>query len=163
MTLILKNSDQVEFHTNLYEIIQPFEKEFADLNWLLTNQDYRILDYEQKGEIEKLDHEQDRISFSGTELLKIIRSRKIDFFWGVFCGFKNDIPQLKKSDLPYADGNDKIWERPDKFLLEQSEIEIISFDGSSTIFKTRNKLIEEKFRTKFTDAVELRKTLHNNI
>ena len=163
MTLILKNTDQVEFHTNLYEIIRPFEKEFAELNWLLTDQDYRILDYEQKGEIEKLDHEQDRISFSGKELLEIIKTRKIDFTWGVFCGFKKGIPELKNSDLPYADGNGKIWESPDQFLLKQSEIEIISFDGSSTIFKTKNKLIEQKFRIKFTDAVELNKTLHNTI
>ena len=155
MTLILQNSDQVEFHTNLYEIIAPFEKEFAELNWILTNLDYRILDYEQKGNIDKLDHEQELTSFNGTEFLEIIRTRKIDFIWGVFCGFKNGIPELKKSDLPYADGNDKIWKNPDQFLLDQSEIEIISFDGSSTIFKAKNEIIEQKFRAKFTDAVEL--------
>ena len=163
MTLILENTNQVESHTNLYEIIEPFEKEFSELNWLLTNQDYQIFDYEDKGEIEKLDFESDKITFSGTELLKIIKNRKIDFIWCVFCGFKNDIPNLKKSELPYADLNSDIWNKPNEFLNEQSEIEIISFDGTATIFKAKNKEIENKFRKKFTDAIELKKTLHNNV
>ncbi|UAB75599.1 MULTISPECIES: hypothetical protein [Flavobacteriaceae] len=163
MTLILENTNQVESHTNLYEIIEPFEKEFSELNWLLTNQDYQIFDYEDKGEIEKLDFESDKITFSGTELLKIIKNRKIDFIWCVFCGFKNDIPNLKKSELPYADLNSDIWNKPNEFLNKQSEIEIISFDGTATIFKTKNKEIENKFRKKFTDAIELKKTLHNNV
>ena len=163
MTLILENTNQVESHTNLYEIIEPFEKEFSELNWLLTNQDYQIFDYEDKGEIEKLDFESDKITFSGTELLKIIKNRKIDFIWCVFCGFKNDIPSLKKPELPYADLNSDIWNKPNEFLNKQSEIEIISFDGTATIFKTKNQEIENKFRKKFTDAIELKKTLHNNV
>ena len=163
MTLILENTKQVEFHTDLYEIIKPFEKEFSELNWLLTNQDYRILDYDEKGGIEKLNHESDKIIFDGKALLEIIKNRRIDFFWCVFCGFKNDIPKLKKSELPYADLNSDIWKKPNEFLNKKSEIEIISFDGTATIFKTKNKEIENKFREKFTDAIELKKTLHNNV
>ena len=163
MTLILENTKQVEFHTELYEIIEPFEKEFSELNWLLTNQDYRILDYGQKGGIEKLNFESDKITFNGIELLEIIKNRRIDFTWCVFCGFKNDIPKLKKLELPYADLNSDIWNKPNEFLNKQSEIEIISFDGTATIFKTKNIEIENKFREKFTDAIELKKTLHNNV
>ena len=157
MTLILENTDQIEFYTDLYEIIKPFEKEFSQMNWLLTNQEYMIFDYEQKGVIDKLDHESDKITFQGEELLEIIKTRKIQFIWAVFCGFKNNIPDLKDSDLPYADLNSKIWKKPDRFLLKQSEIEIISFDGTAVIFKTKNISIEEKFRQKFTDSKELKK------
>jgi hypothetical protein len=163
MTLILENTNQVEFHTNLYEIIEPFEKEFSELNWLLTNQDYRIIDYAEKGGIEKLNFEADKIMFSGIELLEILKNRKIDFTWCVFCGFKNDIPKIKKSELPYADLNSDIWNKPNEFLNEQSEMEIISFDGTATIFKSKNKEIEDKFKNKFSDAIELKKTLHNNV
>jgi hypothetical protein len=163
MTLILENTNQVEFHTNLYEIIEPFEKEFSELNWLLTNQDYRIIDYAEKGGIEKLNFEADKIMFSGIELLEILKNRKIDFTWCVFCGFKNDIPKIKKSELPYADLNSDIWNKPNEFLNEQSEMEIISFDGTATIFKSKNKEIEDKFKNKFSDAIELKKTLHNKV
>ena len=157
MTLILENTDQLEFYTDLYEIIEPFEYEFSQMSWLLTNQDYIILDFEQKGNVEKLDFESDKIIFSGTELLEIIKTRKIQFVWSVFCGFKTKIPILKNSELPYADLNRDIWEKPDQFLLKQSEIEIISFDGTSLIFKTKDKNVENKFRQKFSDAKILKK------
>ncbi len=155
MTYILENTKQTKFYTDLYEIIQPFETEFSMMNWLLTNQDYMILDYDQKGNIEQLDQESDKITFKGTELLEILRNRRIQFVWGVFCGFKGEIPRLKDSDLPYADLNSNIWKNPDRFLLIQSEIEIISFDGTSIIFKTKDRSIETKFLQKFSDAKRL--------
>lgn len=155
MTYILENTEQTKFYTDLYEIIQPFETEFAMMNWLLTNQDYMILDYDQKGNIEQLDQESDKITFKGAELLEILRNRRIQFVWGVFCGFKGEIPRLKDSDLPYADLNSNIWKNPDRFLLKQSEIEIISFDGTSIIFKTKDRSIETKFLQKFSDAKRL--------
>ena len=84
MTYILENTEQTKFYTDLYEIIQPFETEFSMMNWLLTNQDYMILDYDQKGNIEQLDQESDKITFKGAELLEILRNRRIQFVWGVF-------------------------------------------------------------------------------
>ena len=155
MTYILENTDQIEFYTNLYEIIEPFEIEFSEMNWLLTDQYYMIFDYEQKGAVNKLDHESDKITFQGLELLEIIKNRQIQFIWAVFCGFKSDIPSLTDSELPYADLNSDIWKKPDRFLLKQSEIEIISFDGTSIIFKTKDKSIEKRFLEKFTDAKKL--------
>lgn len=59
--------------------------------------------------------------------------------------------------MPYADLNSDIWNKPNEFLNKQSEIEIISFDGTATIFKTKNKEIENKFREKFTESKELKK------
>ena len=161
MTLILENTNQLEYHTNVYEIIEPFKGEFSNLNWLLTNQDYTLLDYDEKGVVEKLDHNVDRIVFSGTELLEILETREIDFFWCVFSGFRGEIPKLKKHELPFADMNKSLWEKPDSFLTEKAEMEIISFDGSLTLFKTKNKEIEDKFKAKFTDAKKLKKTLPN--
>jgi hypothetical protein len=157
MTLILKNTKQVEFHTNLSEIVEPFKNEFASLNWLLTNQDYILLDYEEKGLVDKLDHEPDRIEFTGTELLEIVETRYIQFVWGVFCGFKGKIPNLRQEDLPYADCNSDIWTEPDKFLLTDSEIEILCFDSSYTLVKFRDKNLEEQFKDKFPDAQTLKK------
>ncbi len=142
MTLILENTNQVESHTDLYEIIQPFEKEFSELNWLLTNQEYQIFDFEKNDEIKRLNFNSTKTTFTGKELLEIIKNRKINFIWCVFCGFKGDIPEIKNSKLPYADMNSKIWTKPSQFLNKNSEIEIISFDGTATIFKTKNKVIE---------------------
>ena len=124
MTLILENTDQVKSHTNIYEIIEPFEKEFSELNWLLTNQEYEIFDFEENGEVPKLNFDDDRITFKGTELLECVKHRDIDFIWCVLCGFRGKIPELKNSDLPYVDLNSEIWNKPNMFFNENSEIEI---------------------------------------
>ncbi len=157
MTLIIKNTRQIEFHTNLNEVVHPFRKEFASLNWLLTNQEYTLLDYPEKGPIDKLDHASDKIELTGSELLEIIESRHIQFIWGVFCGIRGNFPDIEDNELPYADGNTEIWTEPDQFLLAESEIEIICFDSSYTLVKFRERNLEERFKEKFTDAQILMK------
>ncbi|MBC8054710.1 MAG: hypothetical protein H7Y13_16760 [Sphingobacteriaceae bacterium] len=152
MALILQKTDKLEFHTDLRALIAPIKSEFASCNWLLTNQDYMVLDYKEKGLIEKLDHESPKIQFTGTELLKIVETRSIQFIWGVFCGIKGQIPELAQDQLPFADCNPNVWSEPDTFFLQESEIEIICFDGTSTILKFRNKEVEEKFRVHFEEA-----------
>lgn len=162
MTLILDDTKQLEFHTNLSEITEPFKEELKSLNWILTNQEFILLDYNDKGLVEKLDHESEIIHFSGKELLDILENRKIQFIWGVFCGTKNKIEKLDHDQIPYADKNREIWTKPDKFLLPDSEIEIICFDSSYTIIKFKDSDLEKRWKTKFKDAKKLKKTQANN-
>jgi hypothetical protein len=157
MTQIIEQTTKLKFHTDLKELVKPFRDEFLSCNWLLTNQEYILLDYENKGVVDKLDHGVS-IEFTGKELLEIIDTRSIQFVWGVFCGVKGSIPQLQKENLPFADCNSKVWTHPEQFLLSESEIEIICFDGTSTIVKFRNKNTEIKFKAYFDEA----KTLKNN-
>lgn len=156
MTLILKSTKQVEYHTDMGEIIKPLKKEIKSLNWLLTNQNYILLDYKKKGIVNQLDHESEKIQFSGPELLEILETRKIQFIWGVFCGFKGEIPEIPNNELPYADLNAEIWTEPQAFFHKDSEIEFICFDSSYTIVRFRDKSLEEKFKNRFTDAEELK-------
>jgi hypothetical protein len=84
--------------------------------------------------------------------LEILESRQIQFIWGVFCGTKKRILKLDQEQIPYADMNSEIWTSLDKFLLPDSEIEIICFDSSYTIIKFKDKELEERWRIRFTDA-----------
>lgn len=152
MTLILENTDQIEYHTNLHEIVEPFSDEFTKLNWLLTDIEFQLLDSEQKGEIDLLSNDSESIIISGVELYNLILNRNIQFIWGVFCGFNGVIPHLKNTELPFADMNSDIWTKPEEFLIQECEIEIICFDGSATIFKSKNEMIEIKFKNYFSDA-----------
>ncbi len=86
-----------------------------------------------------------------SEIISLSNSAS-EAIWGVFCGIKGNFPILKKDELPYADCNKGIWTKPDQFFLQQSEIEIICFDGSYTILKFRDKQLEDRFKEKFTDA-----------
>lgn len=152
MTLILGDSEQIDFHTDLNKLIKPFKKEFLSLNWLLTDQEYVILDSNQKEIKAHLDYESEKIEFEGHELLELIENRNIQFIWGVFCGIKGKIPAISIDELPYADGNSEIWTEPDKFLLEESEFEIICIDSSYSIVKFRDKRLEERFKKEFKDS-----------
>lgn len=155
MTLILDDTKQLEFHTDMGEIIEPFKEELKSLNWILTNQEYILLDFEDKGLVNKLDHKSYIIHFNGQELLDIIENREIQFIWGVFYGSKKKIEKLDQDQIPYADMNGNIWTNPDKYLL--SEIEIICFDGSYTIIKFKDPELTKRWKMKFTDEKELKK------
>lgn len=157
MTLILDDTKQLEFHTDMGEIIKPFREELKSLNWILTNQAFTLLDHENKGIVDKLDHESEIIHFDGPELLDILENRKIQFIWGVFCGTYNKTESLPSEKIPYADLNSKIWTEPESFLLPDSEIEIICFDGSYTILKFKDYELEKRWKMKFTDSRELKK------
>lgn len=153
MTLILGDTEQLEFHTDMSEIMVPIKEEIKSLNWILTDQEFTLLDYNDKGIVEKLDYETDIIRFDGRELVEILENRKIQFTWGVFCGTKRRIEKLEQ--IPYAEMNSGIWTNPNKFLLPDSEIEIICFDSSCTIIKFKDTELEARWRTKFTDARKL--------
>lgn len=157
MTLILDDTNQLEFHTDMGEIIKPIKEELKSLNWILTNQEYTILDYDMNGLVDKLDHEAEIIHFDGQELLDILETRQIQFIWGVFCGTKKKIEKLDPEKVPYADMNSDIWTKPNEFLLPESEIEIICFDSSCTLIKFKDVELEKRWKTKFTDAKKLKK------
>jgi len=157
MTQILRKTNKLKFHTDLKELIKPFKVEFPTFKWMLTNQDYIVLDYETKGLVNQLDFGIDRIIFEGDELLEIIESREVQFIWGVFCAFENNVPKLDKDQLPFADCNSKIWSEPEKFFLQESKIEIICFDGTSTLIRFRDKDLENKFVSYFNEAITLEK------
>jgi hypothetical protein len=157
MALILDKTKQLDFHTDMGEVIKPFKEEMKSLNWILTNQDYILFDQSEKGFVDKLDNESEIIYFEGLELLEILESREIQFIWGVFCGTKEKIGILAPEEMPYADLNSDIWTKPDEFLLASSEIEIICFDSNYTIAKFRDPKLEARWKMKFTDAKELKK------
>lgn len=162
MTQIIRNTRKLLYHTNLRELIKPIRDEFSSYNWLLTNHDYILFDYKTKGLVDKLNYNTDRIEFSGQELLEIIDTREIQFIWGVFCGVSNQIPTIGKKDLPFADCNPKVWAEPETFFLEESNIEIICFDGTATIIRFRDENKEKKFLTYFDEAEKLEK-IHSQL
>ncbi|KQM75228.1 hypothetical protein ASE74_20625 [Pedobacter sp. Leaf216] len=152
MTYILEKTEKLKFHTNLRELLYPIIESIGDYNWLLTNQDYFIFDFEQKGEVHKLDFESKKIEFSGSEFKALVETRNIQFIWGVFCAFIGEIPSLKSEEFPFADCNENIWKKPNEFLSPNSEIEIICFDGTSTIIKFKNQKMEKEFLQYFSEA-----------
>ncbi|PWJ33503.1 hypothetical protein [Sediminitomix flava] len=157
MALILENTNQVEFHSDLNNLISPFKEKFKSLNWLVAEQDYLILDSSDSKFTNKINLDSDFFQFDGHELLDILEGHNIQFNWGIFCGMTNRLNYIREEDLPFADGNSRIWSHPDEFFYSNSEIEIICFDSSLTVLKFRDHKIEESWRRVFTDAKKLEK------
>lgn len=155
MTIKIEETDQVEFHTDLSVIVNPFKEEFKNLNWLLTDLQFMILDSDKLGLVERLNHHDKSITINGEELFEIIRTRKIQFIWGVLSGFVDRIPNLVDNELPYADQNTELWTNPEAFQTESTQIEIVCWDSSLTIIKFRDNTIAQNFMREFKDSTRL--------
>ncbi|HWJ28914.1 MAG TPA: hypothetical protein VNS32_20385 [Flavisolibacter sp.] len=156
MTIILEETNQFTFHSDLSLVIRPFGDYFQRLNWLITDLwCFSLEPPDKKKGIGRLNHEDLSIVFSGKELYDLIMSEKIQFIWGVFSGFEGDIPVVKEDDLPYADGNRDIWVRPEDFQLPSAQIEIICWDSSATIVKFKDKAFGYRFLEVFPEAKQM--------
>lgn len=161
MMIILENTNQLEFQTDLSKLIIPFREKFRSLNWLLTDLDFIILDADKYGSVEKLNLEEKAINFNGIELCDLVEKRKIQFVFGVLTGFNTEIPHFAEESLPTADQNQEVWTEPKKFQIPSAEIEIICWDSSTTILKFKDNLLGQKFMQEFPDSKEYKKTSVN--
>ena len=75
--------------------------------------------------------------------------RDLQVIWDVFCGVAGDILTLPLEDVPYADGNRRIWTNPQDFQLAGSEIEITALDSTFTLLKFQNEGLGRLFLEAF--------------
>ena len=159
MALILNDTEQVNFHTDMRAITAPFKEELKALHWIITDLEFTVLDWGDREDVHPLDHSSEVIHLSGARLSSLLDACVIQFIWGVFCGTKKKVAHLPPEQLPYADGNRAIWTQPDQFFLPESEIEIICFDGTDTVVKFREKAIEQRWNMHFAEA-QIIKAVH---
>jgi hypothetical protein len=152
MELILESSDKIRFHTDLQIIIEPFMNTFKELYWTLFDYEYMILEQNIEDGFKDLKPGLDYLQFNGQRLYEIVSKVNIQFNWGVFIGTKELLKVDSIQNLPFVDGNEDIWNKPNTFLNQFSEIEIISFDSSSTIVKFRDLELAKKWQSVFKEA-----------
>jgi hypothetical protein len=150
MNWIIRESEKLEFHTNIKEILRPFLGELKSFNWVISDFDF-ISDKELP-----IHQEVDFFVLSSQEFNEILNS-KTQFIWGVISGFSEGHEIVfDEKNLPFAEGNDLIW-RNGNLQIPNSTIEIIAFDSSYTIIKFKNKKISDTFKDYFNEAIKLEK------
>ncbi|TDO71071.1 hypothetical protein EV143_11063 [Flavobacterium chryseum] len=150
MNWILKNTDKLEFHTSLTELLYPIFEDLKNCNWVLSDLDF-------------IAHEEITIEF-GKEYYILdekdfekFAKAKVQIIWGVISAIpKNESIELDINNLPYVEGNDDVW-KDGNLQLSNSLIEIIAFDSSYTIIKFKSLNLSEKFKKYFDEAIELEK------
>ncbi|GAA4316791.1 hypothetical protein GCM10023184_00150 [Flaviaesturariibacter amylovorans] len=75
--------------------------------------------------------------------------------WAFIAAVPKEVSlEIDEDSLPWADGNPYIW-KLGHFELDQSEVEIICWDGSYTIVKFRTAVLPDRFKEYFPEALPL--------
>jgi len=150
MNWILEKSNKLDFHTNLAKILEPLKINFKNYKWVFNDIDF------MSDDILPINLDDDYFILNDLELNKILDVHT-QFIWGIISAVPLDEEViLLSNDLPFIEGNDSIWNN-NIFQIINSEIEIIAFDSSYTIVKFKNKLLSDKFKMFFEEAIELEK------
>lgn len=150
MNWIIRNTNKIEFHTNLKEILKPISTDLDNYNWLLCDLDF-ISDKKLP-----INFDEDYFILNNEDFQRIVDSQT-QIIWGVISAVPKNIDlKIDKDNLPFVEGNDLVWKNSN-LQVNNSEIEIIAFDSSYTIAKFKNQSLSEKFRKYFDEAIELEK------
>ncbi|WP_226185457.1 hypothetical protein [Hymenobacter nitidus] len=148
MTIIL----EAGYQTYLSEVLPPIRQQVEKLNWLVTGLQCWGSDSPLIESWQPSDDSEPYYHYSvlpGKTLYGAFTGQEIQVVWGVFCGIAGDVPAIPPDEVPYADGNRRIWTEPEAFQLAASEIEIVAFDSSFTLVKFRDESLGRQFLEAF--------------
>jgi hypothetical protein len=159
VTIIIEDSSQLQFDSDLHKILEPILPEIEELNWLCNNvgiiaaESYLSKDIPALKKLLSINFDcAMSCTISGTEFVQLLGEEGIQYVWAVFSGFLSTPPVLELKDFPYADCNEKIWTDPSVFQHPESLIEIICFDSSCTILKLQNDQLAKLVLSKFPEG-----------
>ena len=146
MNLILENTDQVQYFTNMKLVFSALSISAADYDWYVS-------DIETNYSTNELSQDDNWIS--GESLSKFLEVNDIQFIWAVFSAFpRNYRSQIQCS--PYIEGNPDYW--CGKELLPQLSdalFEIACWDSSATILLGLPPESEVAFTLRYPDTRSL--------
>lgn len=142
MNLILENTDQIKYFTNMVEVFSALKIRCADYDWYVSD-------------IETNGHLIDEGWHSGGTIESLIQSNDIQFIWAVFSAFPVGT-SFEVKEAPYIYDNPDYWNgskaRPQ---LKQALFEIGCWDSSATILVGITSEMANNFKSAYSDTVEL--------
>ena len=138
---VILNELSSGYFTNMKSVFNDMGNIQKEYNWLIT--DFECNHY-PSNDIQSND---EYIFMEGNLLSEILDKYDIQFIWGVFSGFKKNITleNILKEPLPFADGNRELWNAQVKIQHYLADIEIISWDSSLLLLKTKQKQLLDNF------------------
>jgi len=129
------------YFTNMKDVFALMNNKQKKYNWLIT--DYECNHYPSK----IIQPDKKYLFIDGSSLTTVIEENDIQFIWGVFTGFKQEIEleEILHESLPYANENVALWNR-DNVTIQNSlaDIEIISWDSSLLLLLAKsNQMIDD--------------------
>jgi len=155
MNWIIESTEKLKCHTNLNNLLSQDWIDISKYDWFLSDLD--VINYADYDGVKlPLDFRNNYLLPSNEEFKQVIESN-IQIIWGVISAVnKNEKPLFDKINFPYVEGNDNVW-ISNNFQVENAVFEITAWDSSYTIVKFKDKILSEKFRNHFGEAIELDK------
>ncbi len=137
--LVRKGEKYYTYFTQLFLEVPDLHTKY---NWLISDVECNI-NWCNKEQIEE-----NCYWFEGEELLTLLKTREIQWIWGVFSGIPKEIPfsDIQIKHVPYANGNPDIWRKPITIQYSLAEVELIAWDSTLTVFIGKSKSLIEKIR-----------------
>ncbi len=149
----------MRYHTHLDVLMYPILEDLDEFNWLLCDLEFNSTEIREDLPI-NLDH--DYFILTKDEFSKLLKS-DLQIWWGVILAIPKSVDIIVDEDnLPFAEGNGLIWENGN-IQYPDAQIEVVCFDSGYTIVKFKDQHLSDKFKSYFTEAIELEKFKDNPI
>lgn len=127
-----------QYYTFLKEYFNLMDNVQKEYNWLISSYEC----YPRSKEIQSV-FSRETVWLSGSELTDIINEEDFQWVWGVLSGFsqKLSLDEVMAYKIPWADGNVAIWNEGDSIQHPLADIEIVAWDSSATIIKSKREEI----------------------
>jgi hypothetical protein len=142
MNLILENTDQVKYFTNMEEVFSALKIRCADYDWYVSD-------------IETNGHPIDEGWHSGGAIESLIQGNDIQFIWAVFSAFPVGT-RFEVKEAPYIYDNPDYWNGSNPGpQLNEALFEIGCWDSSATILVGIKPEMAKNFKSVYSDTTEL--------
>lgn len=151
MTGIVIDKDE-EYYTNIKDILETLGDIYKQYNWLISGYEC----YPQDEKIAKV-FSGEAVFMPGEDLMNLLEIENFQLIWGVLTAINKDISRndVMKSNLPYVESNKNIWKIPISMQHPLAEIEIIGWDGISTVIKSKNDNVIQRIKVRKEHAIDL--------
>jgi len=151
MNWIIRSIKTLKFHTNLKETLQPIWNDLTDYDWILAD-----LEYMPNGNIIPIDYEHDYFLLNHEQFDDLYQSQ-IQIIWGIISAIpKNTNLDLSLISILSAE-DENVW-KSNKYLIQESFLEIVAFDSGYTILKFKDENLSNQFKEYFKEqAIDLQK------
>lgn len=151
--------DQGEkYYTHLKKYFEEIDGFQRNYNWLITSYECHPQDEEIRDRFLK-----EVVWLSGDELTDIVYKEDFQWIWGVLSGFSKDISKEEaiSSKIPVCEGNTNIWEEEIELQHPLANIEIIAWDSTLTVIKSKDDEIINLFCEKYKYVKDWKTTLQS--
>ncbi|GAA4497998.1 hypothetical protein GCM10023172_14010 [Hymenobacter ginsengisoli] len=148
MTIILEEG----YQTYLGKLLPSLRQQVENLTWVITGLECwgKFSPLIETWQSQSYNSEPYYSVVAGKTFYETFVGQNLQVVWGIFCGIAGNVPAIPFEEVPYADGNRRIWTEPEEFQLAASEIEIIAFDSTFTLLKVRDERLGRQFLEVFS-------------